>query len=153
MIKKALMWVGGISLGIWAAKAIGKGFAKGIQVQPKDAQVDLSNFPATLRIRWNMEISNTTGITATIYSLDGEVFYGTNKLADASVANAVTLVAGEKRIVPFILDIPVIQVLGDLIANAITSGGMSLLGKIRFKGLIKTSALNIPIDMFIPIVQ
>lgn len=141
-----------VGIGTFAISFLGKRLVKGIEIAPKGAKVDLSSFPAIFRLKWNIAITNKTGITATAYQLDGEVFFGTVKLADVSIANPVTLQAGQTREVEFVIEVPPIQAIGDLIASIITNGVGAFLNKIRFKGLLKTSVLNIPLDMFIPIV-
>lgn len=122
-----------------------------LKVKPGAARVNLSSFPAVFRVIWEMEIENKTGINVTIQHLFGEVFFGEIKLSDVSIYQPVTLFAGQNNTVEFVLEIPPITLIGDIVASIIQNGIGTFFNKIRFKGLLKTSLVNVPINMFIPI--
>jgi len=152
IFKTGLQLAGGLYLGKLALGWLGNAAANRVKFTPGTAQVDWSAAGSgMMRIRWNVGLENRTGVTITVNSLDGQVFFGDIKLADVSIPKPTTLFSGQQQTVQFIIEVPMIQAIGDLVASIISNGVGTFFNKIRFKGVIRTSAVNVPLDMFIPV--
>ncbi|MCG8332346.1 MAG: LEA type 2 family protein [Chitinophagales bacterium] len=144
-----------IGLGIlYALKEIafraGSTIMENVEVAPDSAKIkwQITN-PTKVIIDIIFSVTNGNNIGGNVQGFEGELFYGAEKLGDIALSGFLTIPANSTAAVPLQAQVDITE-LPNSIANIIQGG--TLLGSIRVKGLLRTSFVNIPLDMDLPLI-
>jgi len=103
-------------------------------------------------IRIKIKNGNSVGVTVT--HVEGEVKYGNLKLSDVNLPLPIQIPANGETIGTINLSIQAMTFVSDIIAAFQPGSNVynTLVNRLKFKGIIYTNIVNIPIDINIPVV-
>jgi len=153
--EKILQYTGAAALAIWAAKAIGKAGAKGLNFDIQGVTIDPAQlYTGVLKVNISILATNKNPVNIVVQSVQGVVKYGTVTVANVNQPFPATLQTGQPTTIVLSLDIAAPQLIADIVESILQNGVFSaLINTIKFEGIVFTSLVNIPIKTNIPIVQ
>ena len=155
IVQVALIGLGAATAGSVLAKGLVNAAYNNISYEFVEANFNFNQLiQGRLGVDIKIKIINHNSVGATVTNVVGTVHYGGIKVADVNTPLAITIPANGQGVGTINLSIQAMSLVNDVLAAFQPGSNLytTLVNKLKFKGIIYTNVVNVPIEMNIPIV-
>lgn len=153
--KTALLLIGAGTAATILGNAVFNAAYNKISYEFVDAQFKFNQLPqGRVGVDVRIKIKNGNSVGLTVGRVEGEVRYGNLKVADVNAPLPIQIPGNGEATGTINLSIQAMSLVNDIIAAFQPGNSVynTLVNKLKFKGIIYTNVVNIPIDINIPVV-